>query len=457
MRLKVAGLRQAVKRDWRIEFGAEELTSYAGLELVRRYFERLRLRGRVSQALASCGLKGDYASSQLVVLVITLLVVGARRLEQLSYIATDPLVRRISELSRIPSARTVRSWLRQFTRGSVEALRQLNWQLVVEQLERLGLRRLTLDVDGTVVRTGTQAQWAFRGFNPHHRKDKSYYPLLAHVAQTGQILRLKNRPGNVHDSKGALDFLRQEIAALRQRFGRALVLECRMDAAFFQRGIIRLLRREGCEYAIKVPFCSWVGLRPLVAARKRWTSMDDQLSYFETTLRLDVWDMELRVVIYRKRVAHQTRKNFQLDLFSPDDGHYEYSAITTNKDVGGAALWHFAAGRGAQEKTIAELKGEFALDAVPSRDYGANSAWQQLSILAHNLLKGFQLDTLAPAKPRSPKRTASYLLQNMRTLRFELISRAARLCRPQGRRVLRLKANPRTQQLYEDVSAALAA
>lgn len=47
--------------------------------------------------------------------------------------------------------------------------------------------------DGAVVRAGSQAQWAFRGFNPHHRKDKSYYPLLAHVAQTGQILRLKNR------------------------------------------------------------------------------------------------------------------------------------------------------------------------------------------------------------------------------------------------------------------------
>ncbi len=457
MRLKVATLAGVVKRNWSIEFGAQELTSYGGLELVRRYFERLKLRRRVSEALASCGLRGDYASSQLVVLVITLLVVGARRLEQLRYIATDPLVRRISELHRIPSARTVRNWLRQFTRASVDALRHLNWQLVVEQLERLGLSRITLDVDGTVVRTGSQAQWAFRGFNPHHRKDKSYYPLLAHVAQTGQILRLKNRPGNVHDSKGALDFLRQELRALRQRFGRAMVLECRMDAAFFQRGILELLRREGCEYAIKVPFCAWVGLRPLVAARKRWRSIDAQLSYFETTVRLAVWEMELRVVIYRKRVAHRTRKNFQLDLFSPDDGHYEYSAITTNKALGGPALWQFAAGRGAQEKTIAELKGEFALDAVPSRDYGANSAWQQLSILAHNLLKGFQLDTLALAKPRSPKRTASYLLQNMRTLRFELITRAARLCRPQGRHVLRFQRNPRTQQLYENVIAALAA
>jgi hypothetical protein len=30
-----------------------------------------------------------------------------------------------------------------------------------------------------------------RGYNPHHPKDPSYYPLLAHLAQTGQILRVK--------------------------------------------------------------------------------------------------------------------------------------------------------------------------------------------------------------------------------------------------------------------------
>jgi hypothetical protein len=38
-----------------------------------------------------------------------------------------------------------------------------------------------------------------------------------------------------------------------------------------------------------------------------------------------------------------------------------------------AALWAFACGRGAQEKTFAELKGEFALDVVPTKHYAANS------------------------------------------------------------------------------------
>src|SRR3989441_11754832 len=90
--------------------------------------------------------------------------------------------------------------------------------------------------------------------------------------------------------------------------------------------------------------------------------------------------------------------------------------------LGLPALFAFVGGRGAQEKTLAELKGEFALDVVPTNHYGANSAWQQLSILAYNLARNFQLDTLAEPKPRSRKRTYAYLLRSMGTLRFLLIS-----------------------------------
>ena len=145
------------------------------------------------------------------------------------------------------------------------------------------------------------AQWAFRGFNPHHRKDKSYYPLLAHVAQTGQILRLKNRPGNVHDTKRRARLLAPGAdRALRQRFGRAMALECRMDAAFFQRGILQLLAARDASTPSRCAFSSLVGLRPLVAARA-WKPLPRGLSYFEAW-SIRMWGPGLRVVIYRKRV-----------------------------------------------------------------------------------------------------------------------------------------------------------
>jgi hypothetical protein len=441
----------------RIEFVPQDLTSYGGLELLRRYFRLLDLHRRLRQAFRAYGLGGDYGGGRLVLLILTLFVVGARRLEHLRYLAHDPLVARLCGLARIPSERTVVNWLKQFTQAALQAVITLNSELLYEQIERLGLPRLTIDVDGTVIRTGGTVAWACRGFNPHHRKDPSYYPLLAHLAQTGQILRVRNRPGNVHDSRGAEAFLRELLRELRGRFGRRLPLEFRMDAAFFQREILMLLVRAGCEYAIKVGFWKWVGLKAVVAAQQHWARITADVSGFETQLPLTPWGLTLRVVIYRKRVAHATRKNFQLDLFSPDDGHFEYSAVTTNKALTPAALWAFMAGRGAQEKTLAELKGEFALDVVPTNHYGANSAWQQVSILAHNLLRSFQLHTLATPKPRSRKRTYAYALRRMRTLRFLLIARAGRVARIGGRQVLRMTKNPVTQALYERVSHALAA
>ena len=105
-------------------------------------------------------------------------------------------------------------------------------------------------------------------------------------------------------------------------------------------------------------------------------------------------------------------------------------APTSN--LSAAALWDFMAGRGAQEKTFAELKGEWALDVVPTHHYGANSAWQQITILGHNLSRNFQLHTLATPRPRSRKRTYRFFLQSLKTIRFKLIHQPARIVKPQG-------------------------
>jgi Transposase DDE domain group 1 len=455
MRLSVATLRRVVKGDLQIEFRRHALSSYSGLELLRRYVRRQGLAARLRTACAEVG--GDYGSARLALLVLALFYAGARRLEHLRYLAGDPLIARFCGLTRLPTPRTVANWLRQFTQATLAPLAQLNHDLVTDAIARLQLPRLTIDVDGTVVCTGATVGWAFRGFNPHHRKDLSYYPLLAHLAQTGHILRCKNRPGNVHDSKQAVGFLREIIESLRARFGRRLPLEFRMDAAFCQPDVFRLLAARGCGYAIKVGYWHWLPLKQLAAARQRWLPVAPNVTGFFHDLDIPQWQLRLRVMMYRTHVQHESPRNFQLDLFTPDDGHYEYAAVATNLDLALPALYAFICGRGAQEKTLAELKGEFALDVVPTKDYGANSAWQQLSVLAHNLIRSFQLDTLAAPKARSRKRTYAYRFYSMRTLRFLLVARAGRLARIGGRNVLRLAHNPATERLYATVVQRLAA
>ena len=178
-----------------------------------------------------------------------------------------------------------------------------------------------------MVRTGNTVAWAFRGYNPH-QKDPSYYPLVAHVAQTGHILRLKNRPGNVHDCQGPSPSCASSSttsapgsagawpwsSAWTRPFSRRRFCIC------WPRGL--RLRDQG----------RLLELAPAQDARRRAAALDPvaPVTAYETALRLDPWDLRLRVVLYRKHVHHETRKNFQLDLFTPDDGHYEYSAVATN-------------------------------------------------------------------------------------------------------------------------------
>jgi hypothetical protein len=301
-----------------------------------------------------------------------------------------------------------------------------------------------------------QVERAFRGFNPHHRKVPSYYPILAHLAETTHVLRLKNRPGDVHDGKASLSFLRDVWAQLTPMVRRAADVRFRMDGAFFREDILRWMETRGAGYAIKVPFYQWLDLQGIIRAQPQWLRVAPHVTGFTVPLAVTPWHTTLTVSIYRKRVHHQSPKNYQLDLFDPNDGHYEYSAVASNLGFSIRPLWHFICGRGGQEKTIGQLKAGLALHSIPTNAYAANSAWQQLVVLAHNLLTNFQIETGAVCRPLSRKRTVRPLLQTVQTLRFVLFHRAALLVRPQGSAVLRLTDNAATKKTFTRIDKALA-
>ena len=67
-------------------------------------------------------------------------------------------------------------------------------------------------------------------------------------------------------------------------------------------------------------------------------------------------------------------------------------------------------------------------------------------------MRSFQLQVaLATPKPRSRKLTYAYRIASMKTLRFLLINRAARLARIAGRNVLRFSDNPPTGRLFDQI------
>src|SRR5258708_40176888 len=104
MRLSVTSLRRMVKRPLHVEFGPQQLTSYSGLELLRRYLRQHDLPSRLRVACAAPG--GDYGGGRLARLALALLYVGAPRLGHFPYVPADPPIPRVPGLARLPAAPT---------------------------------------------------------------------------------------------------------------------------------------------------------------------------------------------------------------------------------------------------------------------------------------------------------------------------------------------------------------
>lgn len=441
MRQRKADLERRVNGEIRVEFTESGLTSYAGLELLIRYFLRIGLNSLIRRYMGEVGLRGDYGYVCMIRLLLGLVIAGGRRLGHVNFLRGDSVFLRFCGLRRLPSERTLSRWLKSFKGSLLERLYSLNADIVAGVVRVLPFRTLTVDVDGTVITTGLKVERAFRGYNPHRRRAPSYYPISAHLAETGHILRLKNRSGNVHDGKGSKRFFREVLNQIEATLGSGYQLRFRMDGAFFREEILKMLGSAGAGYAIKVPFWKWLELKAYIRAGQEWKRVNREVDCFEKHIMADSWGMELRVAVYRKRVHHRTPKNYQLDLFDPDDGYYEYSAVTTNLSLDSRRLWYFMCGRGGHEKVIGQIKSGLAFDTVPTNHYGANSAWQQMVALAHNLLTNFQLETGARRRNRSFKHTFLYALKTVQTLRFEIFNRAGRIVNPNGTTTLRLARN----------------
>jgi hypothetical protein len=454
VRIRKDSIRGRVKSDLAIVFTDEKLSAYGGIELFRRFLDRSGFTERLQKVFAIRQFDGDYGSFRITLALVGLLLVGGTRLRHLRVLERDPLFLRFARLHRLPTDRTVSNTLKETTSAVRERLGDLLRDVAFDTARAAGLSRITIDLDGTVLRAGLCAEGAERGFNPHHPKDKSYYPLTAHLAQTGQLLAVVNREGNVHDSHRALETLAFVVDAVRANLA-PRHLEARFDGAFFRRDILEFLERSRIEYAIKAPLWDWLDTRRLIAQRRRWKRIGPDLQAFSTTLRIPQWNRSLRVAVYRKHVSHQTRKNFQLDLFDPNDGHCEYASVATNKRIGLRSLWDFMAGRGGHEKTLGELKQHLAFDTIPSHDWDANTTWQLISALTHNVLRQFQIATTAPARLNGPKRTYRWVLESLRTFRYEVLNLPAKLARPEGRTELRIAASRDTQERIRKIVNAL--
>jgi hypothetical protein len=438
-----------------LKFEDQDLTSYAGIVVFQKLFGTLNLKERVRTACAHLGARNLYRPAVIVQVLIVHLLLGFRKLRDIEFYEDDPLVKRVLGLKIMPSVSTLSRTLMEFDDRAVAAHQELNRGMVIDRLQRMNLRRITMDFDGSVSSTTKHAEGSAVGFNKQKKGARSYYPLYCTVAQTGQVFDVLHRSGNVHDSRGADAFVRQCVDRIRQALPGVLI-EIRMDSAFFSDEMVELLRGSSVEFTISVPFERFTELKGMVYGRKIWwpATADGTLRYFEKNWKPKCWKRSYRFIFIRKATPGQQKGPIQLDLFEPTEPGFDFKVIVTNKTAWTMKVVRFHEGRGQQEHMFGELKTQTNMDYIPSRSWAGNKIYMLCAILAHNLARELQMDALDAQRGTTERRQPLWIFEGLEIMRRKFIQRAGRLTRTNGVVTLTMSANEAAENAINNYMAA---
>jgi len=423
-----------------IRFEDQQLTSFSGLLVFQQLFKRISLKARLKKCFAHLKVSPIFGRHLVVMLLIVHLLLGFRRLREVDYYRDDPIVLRLMGLHKLPDVATISRALAQMESDGVDNVRKLLRSLVIEGLQREQLPRLTLDFDGSVQSTNGHAEGTAVGYNKNRKGARSYYPLFCTVAQTGQFFDLHHRPGNVHDSNGAAQFMLDCFTGAKATL-KGAIFESRVDSAFFNQDVLLNFEQNRVKFSASVPFERFPQLKDMIEQRKRWHRIDPQWSYFETEWKPKTWDSAFRFIFTRKKNRKQHKGPIQLHLFEPRDFNYDYKVVVTNKLESAKTVVLFHNGRGSQETIFGDAKNDAALDAIATKRLAGNQIFTLCAMMAHNLSRELQMLAAQSASKALVKRPAAWAFEKLDTLRHRIIQRAGRFTRPQGELTLTMSAN----------------
>jgi hypothetical protein len=355
------------------------------------------------------------------------LYIGFPRLNQLRFIARDPLLTGILQVRKLPVQSTFWRFLNALHRNAarqmltmMRTLRERVWEAANVKLEAV-----TLDTDTTVHTLYGRQMGARKSYNPKNKGKKSYQPMLTFIAETREYVWGELRNGDRPSGKQIGDHLRNVRAALppgvRQIYGRA-------DSGFYCREAVEAY--EACHARFVI--CARKTPRLLEQLRQaEWKPSPNTDADAECEFRYqpEGWSKPYRFVALRYEKAREQPKQGepeQYQLFATS--RYKYRVFVTDlSDPIPFVVWFYRQ-RGGAENLIKEANNDAGLAAHPSGRFDVNGNHFQLAMLAYNLNCWLLLFN------REPQADASALRHTtLATSRLRFLFVAAKIWRHAGR------------------------
>lgn len=401
-------------RKLKIMFGSASLTHYGGVYLVHRFFGRLRLKKLLTDETRLIQRNNRYSVGEMLLALLYPIILGLERIESTRLLRQNGVFQYLTGLPSYPDATTLRRFLLRVAPSALPRLRRLHDRFLARMTAQPHPpTRLIFDIDSTVLVVYGKQEQARIGYNPIKRGRPSYHPLLCFEGQSKDFWHGALRPGDAHTASGILDLLQACFAKIPAGV-RAVVV--RADKGFYDHALVEWLEDQGAGFVI---------VARLTAPLKRKLS---HLHYMSPSHGVEVaefryqptrWLHPYRFVVVRRPQPEEPSE--QLTLFKL--GRYHYQVLVTNLPLQPLNLWRFYNDRAGVELLIKQLKGDYALGAIPTRHFFANETYFHLLLLAYNLVNWFKRLCLPP----------EFQSATLQTLRHQILLMPAQLRRTDNR------------------------
>ena len=207
------------------------------------------------------------------------------------------------------------------------------------------LRYVTLDVDSLPISvSGHQPGSAYNG----HYHERVYHPLIASIAELGDILDATLREGNVHTANGSVDFILPLIDLVEKHI--CQVANVRFDAGFPEENVLSALENRSIGYAARIKNNPVLDRKaaPFLKLPPGRPPKEPRVWFYEDTYQAESWSHARRVVL----VVLERRDEPQGELFPH---HFWLITNWTMKQIAGDDLLEHYRERGTAEGHQGEL------------------------------------------------------------------------------------------------------
>ena len=170
-------------------FRGKNLTPYGGLLPVATLLEKLGFQALLEETLSVKRITRVMSLYQFVLALVLGLYVGFARLNQLRFIARDPILTGILQVTRLPPQSTLWRFLASLHLNVARQILSMQRQLRERAWAAANVRltTVTLDTDTTVHTLYGQQMGGRKSYNPKNKGKRSYQPILTFLAYSQPV------------------------------------------------------------------------------------------------------------------------------------------------------------------------------------------------------------------------------------------------------------------------------